>query len=600
MSRPLPTLMRSRALHRWVMRGALTLLVGLLLTGLLATAAPAVADDGVTTTTGVIDGASYIVQVPGNWNGTLLLWSHGYRAPGAPNPAENAPEALGPLLLAEGYALAGSSWSTTGWAVQPALHDQMALLNYFQANIGTPRRVIAWGGSLGGLVTGGLLANNPGRFDGALTMCGLMAGSPGVWNLSLDAGFALKTLIAPQSSLQLVNITNPTLNAGAAAQALDAAQATPQGRARIALAGAVSSTPGWFTALTPEPAPTDVNARQLNQYLWLKYMGVPFTFGYRANMEQVAGGNPSGNAAVSYELQLEKSGMRPMVEALYQQAGLDLNADLARLEIAPRIDANPYALDYLARYIAFDGRLDRPVLALHTTDDGLAPVQNEQAYQSVTQEAGAAQFLRQLYVKRAGHCTFSPAEVLTALSVLQQRVAAGQWGDTTNVAALNAQAAALGPLYNVISPSAGTVIPAAPAFAAYQPSVFLRPFTTLPPNLDDSYVTSLDPKSPNGPSGAGVIAISASAGAYRVRVTMSGLRPGSSHALRFHRGTCALPGPTLLPLPNLVADASGTASITAWVGNRDWAAIVSEAAYLDVSERASSPFGPVIACGNVS
>lgn len=600
MPRPASTLMRRRALPRWMTLAAMTLSMCLLLMSLLARAAPAAADDGVQTTTGVIDGAAYIIQVPGNWNGTLLLWSHGYRAPGGPNPAENAPAALGPTLLAQGYALAGSSWSATGWAVQPALRDQMALLNYFQANIGTPRRVIAWGGSLGGLVTGGLLANNSDRFDGALALCGVMAGSPGAWNLSLDGGFVFKTLVAPQSSLQLVNITNPTLNAGTAVQALDAAQATSQGRARIALAAAVSSTPGWFTALTPEPAPTDFAARQLNQYLWLKNVGVPFTFGYRANMEQFAGGNPSSNTAVSYQLQLENSGLRPMVEALYQQAGLDLNADLARLEVAPRIDANPYALDYLARYIAFDGRLNRPMLTLHTTNDGLVPVQNEQAYQSVTVAAGSGQLLRQMYVQRAGHCTFSPAEVLTALSALERRVTTGQWGDTGNVVALNTQAAALGPAYNVISPSAGTVIPAAPAFAAYQPSAFLRPYTTLPPNLDDSYVTSLDPKSANGPSGAGVIVVSATAGAYRVRVTMSGLKPGSSHALRFHRGTCVLPGPVLLPMPNLVADASGTATITAWVGNRDWAAIVSEAAYLDVNERGSAPFGPVIACGNVN
>ncbi len=600
MSRPASTRTWRRAVPRWVTLAATTLVVCLLLMSFLATAAPAAADDSVQTTTGVIDGAAYIIQVPSNWNGTLLLWSHGYRAPGAPNPAENAPAALAPTLLAQGYALAGSSWSATGWAVQPALRDQLALLNYFQANIGTPRRVVAWGGSLGGLVTGGLLANNSDRFDGALALCGVMAGSPGAWNLSLDGGFVFKTLVAPQSSLQLVNITAPALNAGAAVQALDAAQATPQGRARIALAAAVSSTPGWFTALTPEPAATDFAARQLNQYLWLKNVGVPFTFGYRANMEQFAGGNPSGNAAVSYQLQLENSGLRPMVEALYQQAGLDLNADLTRLDVAPRIDANPYALDYLARYIAFDGRLNRPMLTLHTTDDGLTPVQNEQAYQSVTVQAGSGQFLRQMYVRRAGHCTFSPAEVLTALSALERRVATGQWDDTTNVAALNAQAAALGPEYNVISPSAGTVIPAAPAFAAYQPSVFLRPYTTLPPNLDDSYVTSLDPKSPNGPSGAGVIVVSATAGAYRVRVTMSGLTPGSSHALRFHRGTCALPGPVLLTMPNLVADASGTATITAWVGNRDWAAIVSEAAYLDVNNRGNPPFGPVIACGNLN
>ncbi|HYL12143.1 MAG TPA: hypothetical protein VEV41_03860, partial [Terriglobales bacterium] len=34
---------------------------------------------GVTTFTGTFaDGASYLIEVPANWNGTLLLYSHGY------------------------------------------------------------------------------------------------------------------------------------------------------------------------------------------------------------------------------------------------------------------------------------------------------------------------------------------------------------------------------------------------------------------------------------------------------------------------------------------------------------------------------------------
>ena len=32
------------------------------------------------------DGATYVIDVPAPWNGTLLLYSHGYVAPGSPNP----------------------------------------------------------------------------------------------------------------------------------------------------------------------------------------------------------------------------------------------------------------------------------------------------------------------------------------------------------------------------------------------------------------------------------------------------------------------------------------------------------------------------------
>jgi len=65
------------------------------------------------------DGASYIISVPSNWNGTLVLYSHGYVFPGQPNPAKDAGDPLTEAaLLNQGYALAGSAYSANGWALQ--------------------------------------------------------------------------------------------------------------------------------------------------------------------------------------------------------------------------------------------------------------------------------------------------------------------------------------------------------------------------------------------------------------------------------------------------------------------------------------------------
>jgi len=44
---------------------------------------------GVTVLTGSIGGAAYRIEMPSDWNGTLLLYSHGYVAPGQPNPAHD-------------------------------------------------------------------------------------------------------------------------------------------------------------------------------------------------------------------------------------------------------------------------------------------------------------------------------------------------------------------------------------------------------------------------------------------------------------------------------------------------------------------------------
>ncbi|HKT37708.1 MAG TPA: hypothetical protein VJR48_05005, partial [Ktedonobacterales bacterium] len=63
---------------------------------------------GAQTLTGSIDGAAYLIQVPENWNGALVLYSHGYVAPGQANPAQDVGDAItGQWLLSNGYALAG-------------------------------------------------------------------------------------------------------------------------------------------------------------------------------------------------------------------------------------------------------------------------------------------------------------------------------------------------------------------------------------------------------------------------------------------------------------------------------------------------------------
>ena len=76
--------------------------------------------------TGQMTGAAYEIQLPKKWNGTLVIYNHGYR------PAEPAPPDFAPVdksavpaggaevagkLLDEGYALAASAFKTNGWDV---------------------------------------------------------------------------------------------------------------------------------------------------------------------------------------------------------------------------------------------------------------------------------------------------------------------------------------------------------------------------------------------------------------------------------------------------------------------------------------------------
>jgi pimeloyl-ACP methyl ester carboxylesterase len=465
----------------------LALAAGLAIGGLTASTAAASAPScggsgAVSTLNGKLpDGATYLLQCPaGAWNGTLYLYSHGYVVPGAANPAQDVGDPVTQAwMLAHGYALAGSSYSTTGWAIAQALPDQISTLNAFDSKYGQPKTTVAWGHSLGGIITAGLLQDYPNRFDAALPMCGVLSGGVATWNTALDGAFAFQKLIDP--SVQVVNITNPTANLRGAEAAVAQAQQTPQGRARLALVAALGDTPGWFTPLSPEPAATDYAGQELNQFDWASQVTFPFVFAFRADLQARAGGNPSWNTGVNYFSDLASSVDRSEVKALYQAAGLSLGHDVQTLNSSPRISADPKATAYLARNISFNGDIDVPVLTMHTTGDGLVVPENEQAYRQVVDRAGHGDLLRQIFVNRAGHCAFTPAETITAVQTLENRMSTGQW-HVPSPAEMNSQAAALGADYNIFLVSGQTVpTPTGPAFISYDPARYLRPFDLFPP-----------------------------------------------------------------------------------------------------------------------
>jgi pimeloyl-ACP methyl ester carboxylesterase len=428
-------------------------------TAMPATAAPPTCTNpAVTCWTGTAeDGSTFKAEVPPDWNGTLLLYSHGYVPFFLPNPpAENADNrAVADHLLAQGFALAGSSYASSGWAVEDALRDQVDLLERFEDRFGKPRRTIAWGTSMGGMVTAGLVQRHPRRFDGALPFCGILGGAVGLWNQNLDLQYAIKTLLTadpnpavsvPASQLELVDITDWQANVARASAAVAAAQATPQGRARLALAAALFPLPDWWQVGTPRPASGDYEARRQNQMQALQFQ-LPFIFGFRQEVEQRAGGNPSWNVGVDYARLLARSSSRDLVRALYRGGDLDLRRDLRLLANGRRVAPELRATAYLVRNVVYDGRISVPVLTVHTTDDGLVVSPHQQAYRSAVRRAGRSRLLKQLWVDRPGHCTFTDAERLAALDVLLERIDRGRWPKDADV-----------------------------EFADFEPPPFLRPF----------------------------------------------------------------------------------------------------------------------------
>jgi pimeloyl-ACP methyl ester carboxylesterase len=407
----------------------------------------------------LLDGTPYRIAVPADWNGTLLLDLDFVGPFGAPGPAHG-------WLLGHGCAVAGTARVMNTVSASVWAHRLLQVLHVARKACGRPARVIAYGQSGGGATARALAQEVPYSIDGALAMSTPGSGQVSLLNQALDATFAAKALLAPGSA-ELVLTGLPADRAGLEAaweRVLAAAQATGAGRARIALAAALAQLPDWgldAAALGP-PDPRDVPAVQQGFYRELAYLAAG---GHRAALRHAVeslAGNPSWNTGVDYgELFAgADAAARRAVTALYHEAGLDLAADLERVNAAPRVAADPAGVDY-GRESSCGERFARPLLYLTTTGDPLSPVSNSRPLEAAALAAGAAEQLRMLYVQAPGHCTFTVAEIAAALATLTERIDTGRWPAVTPEA-MRGRAAAAG---------AG-----AARFVDYDPGPGYRPF----------------------------------------------------------------------------------------------------------------------------
>ncbi len=465
------------------------------------------------------DGSLEEVQIPSNFNGNLILYSHGYVFDGSKLSAADAfsPQ-VASILLAEGDALAGSSYAVDGWGeVKSALTDQMntladakALLAANDAAVlgqklsaNTVNAVYATGVSLGGMITAALVQQNPTAFSGALPACGVVGGGVSTWNQALYAELAFKTFFDPTNSVAAtgISLANSTANYTQAdtllGGALQKTSTDPATAARLALVAALGNVPTWFSAQTNPALIKDgfpvqsaatapdvstasgLQSALLGQVDWLALVDFPYAFGPgRADLEAVAGGNPSWTNGVNYAYTLSRSQDYAEVLALYKAAGISLASDLAKLQSAPQVSANVSAVHYLQQYFSYNGNIQIPVLTMHTVADGLVTPQNETLYASAVGAAGNSGLLDQVYVNQPGHCAFSAAEYVSALHALMSRVSTGSW-TAASPSALNSYAAIHYPnaTYNATTDTAGNVYAAPPAFntSGYSPGPALAP-----------------------------------------------------------------------------------------------------------------------------
>jgi hypothetical protein len=424
------------------------------------------------------DGSQWIADVPSAWNGTLLLYSHGY---GTLLPADAPDPITQAQLLSMGYALAGSGYDPHGslWALNTAVGDQFAALAAVENTVlpHRPAHVIAVGQSMGGLISALEDQDSYGRIDGALTTCGIVGGGLNLNNYQLDGEYAMTKLLGSLmpggQSIQLVNFAtaadsqnsaNALQALGEAAQPTVGAHATRQTQARLALAMAFLNTTTWSPIASGPAAATDYvgqeNAQYETDFGFAGFPIIPFIVTGRYEIEQAVGGNAGWTLGVNFARELATSPFRTEVEALYQQAGLNLRADLDELTRDANITASPSAVWNMIRTSVPTGRLQVPELDLHTIGDNLVPVTMENWYHQRVDQAGSGELLQQAYVAHPIHCNFQPAELVAGVLAVQQRIETRRWGSVATPQALQASATSLAAKNSALGK---------PAFVPYEP-----------------------------------------------------------------------------------------------------------------------------------
>ena len=299
-------------------------------------------------------GAYYTIAAPSDWTPAdgLVIYNHGFSlTPGTPGPDLGA---LAPLQIAEGYAVAASSYRQTGWAVFDTNEDLEELYDVFVANFGAPSHVFLFGASLGGIVTARAIEQaDIGNVVGALPICGAMAGSRN-WDAGLDVRLIYDALCQGV----------PGANVPGGAKGL------PFG-STLTVNDVVVKTNICFGHDLPATARTEGQQARLDKFLAVAQIPQSFintSLGFFTmfaqadlvhNPEKLGGKIGAGNANVDYG------------DAM-------INADIQR--VTPRPDKRQLLRD---NYTPTGDVGNVKIVSIHTDKDGLVILENESEYASV-------------------------------------------------------------------------------------------------------------------------------------------------------------------------------------------------------------------------
>jgi pimeloyl-ACP methyl ester carboxylesterase len=327
---------------------------------------------------GVLGGADYLIAVPENWHGGLVVFAHGIQR--GPGPGAVAAPPISSHIVAEGHAWIASGYRAREYQPHLFIEDLVALRELFLKEIGRPRWTIIYGQSMGGHIVVASLELRPGLYQGGLTECGLVDG------ISIA-----DYLMAYTAAAELISGV-PLLDApdkDAFARILNE-RVVPA----LGMPGSYTSRGRQFDSVVKylmgaDQAGNDLPLRLqgLHRRYLLNMMHRPRDLEKEPNQ----GLRAASTAHIRYRI----------------DPGLGLNEDELNARVRrvhPAKDARSPSVNPV--YSERTGRLTVPLITLHETGDAWVPLSLEQSYRRRTIAAGTGHLLVQRVMRAPSHCGF--------------------------------------------------------------------------------------------------------------------------------------------------------------------------------------------------
>ena len=341
-------------------------------------------------------GAKYLLALPNDWNGDLVVYAHGFMDTAEPItlPTKDDIEALQNLWTSNGYAVAYSSYSKYGFAVSEGAMDTLCLNDLFKCRFGPPKRTFLVGHSLGGLVCVKLSESLGKYYAGVLTVAGMIGGSQAEIDYMSNVRILFE-LHYPGVLPGAVDAIPPglDLNADVVNPIMGAIQTNPTNAVGITMIDQ-----------TPLPWATDLELVQA--------YATSLGFWYRGSTDLAERSGSRaffGNKNVKYT-----SSILPSATMEEVNAAVD------------RYEALRHARKYFHLNYEPTGRLCVPHLALHNARDPVVPVFHLALYAELVAEQGRKEMLVRRVIDRYGHTeNFTADEVFEAFEELVEWVNTG-------------------------------------------------------------------------------------------------------------------------------------------------------------------------------